>query len=60
MTPEINNQKNKKLIQKVSLSVLKTAIFQMKNSKSSGIDELPIEFINPNILMFNPLTPGVH
>ena len=44
MTPEINNQKNKKLIQKVSLSVLKTAIFQMKNSKSSGIDELPIEF----------------
>ena len=45
MTPEINNEKKqKKLIQKVSLSVLKTAVFQMKNSKSPGIDELPIEF----------------
>ena len=44
MTPEINNEKNKKLIQKVSPSVLKTAVFQMKNSKSPGIVELPIEF----------------
>ena len=44
MTPEINNEKNKKLIQKVSLLVLKNAVFQMKNSKSPGIDELPIEF----------------
>ena len=37
-------KKTKKLIQKVSLSVLKTTIFQMKNSESPEIDELPIEF----------------
>ena len=40
-----NNQGRKwKLIQTISLTELKTAIFQMENAISFGIDGLPIEF----------------
>ena len=37
------NAKNEKLIRKISLPELKSAIFQMKNGKSPGIDGIPIE-----------------
>ena len=42
--PKINADKNEKLTPKKSLKKLKTAIFQMENEKSLGIDGFPIEF----------------
>ena len=40
---KVTNEENKKLTQTITLTELKTAIFQMENGKSPGIDGLPIE-----------------
>ena len=40
---KVTNEENKKLTQTITLAELKTAIFQMENGKSPGIDGLPIE-----------------
>ena len=44
LNPKITHEANEKPIQQISLSKLKTAIFQMENGKSLGIDGLPTEF----------------
>ena len=41
---KITNKDNKKLIQHITFAELKTAIFQLENGKSPGIDEIPIDF----------------
>ena len=41
---KITNEDNKKLTQQITFAELKTAIFQLKNGKSPGIDGIPIEF----------------
>ena len=44
MRPKITHQQNQKLTQQITLAELKHAIFQMENTKSPGIDGLPVEF----------------
>ena len=41
---KIANEDNKKLTQQITFAELKTAIFQLENGKSPGIDGIPIEF----------------
>ena len=41
---KITNEDNKKLTQQITFAELKTAIFQLENGKSPGIDGIPIEF----------------
>ena len=41
---KITNEDNKKLTQQINFAELKTAIFQLGNGKSPGIDGIPIEF----------------
>ena len=41
---KIANGDNKKLTQQITFAELKTAIFQLENGKSPGIDGIPIEF----------------
>ena len=44
LKPKITNEDNKKLTQQITFAELKTAIFQLENGKSPGIDGIPIEF----------------
>ena len=39
---KITNEGNKKLTQQITFAELKTAIFQLENGKSPGIDGIPI------------------
>ena len=41
---KITNEDNKKLTQQITFVELNTAIFQLENGKSPGIDGIPIEF----------------
>ena len=42
--PKVNDKENETLIKQITLTELKTAIFQIENGKSPGIDGFPIEF----------------
>ena len=44
MKKKITHEDNENLTKTITLAELKTAIFQMENGKSPGIDCLPIEF----------------
>ena len=41
---KITNEDNKKVTQQIAFAELKTAIFQLVNGKSPGIDGISIEF----------------
>ena len=44
MKKKITHEDNENLTKTITLAELKTALFQMENGKSPGIDGLPIEF----------------
>ena len=47
--PKITHEENQKLTQQITLAELKHTVFQMENSKSPGVDGIPIEFYKTHL-----------